>query len=200
MAASAATARLPEAHLDLVRPGILLYGVATTPEIAAAVATEPVLSWHSEVVYFKVLLPGASVGYGSSWTAEHQTRVVTLPVGYADGYARALGDRSGQQRPTPPGVATDESPTPGRATASAHVLIDGVPHPVVGNVCMDQAMVDIGDASAHNGDRVTLVGRQGDQSVTVTDLAAWSGRSPYEVLTGISQRVPRVYRRADASR
>jgi len=78
------------------------------------------------------------------------------------------------------------------------VLIDGAPHPVVGHVCMDQTMVNLGDGSAYNGDRVTLVGRQGDERVTITDLADWSGRSPYEVLTGISLRVPRVYRRAEA--
>ncbi|WP_428115356.1 alanine racemase [Candidatus Poriferisodalis sp.] len=178
MAASAAIARLPEAHLDRVRPGIALYGIAPTPEIAAELPTEPVLSWHSEVVYFKVVPQGASVGYGSTWTADHQIRVITLPVGYADGYARSLGAGSTRQ--------------------GASVLIDGAPHPVVGHVCMDQTMVNISDSSAYNGDWVTLVGRQGDQRITVTDLARWSGRSPYEVLTGISLRVPRRYRRDDA--
>ena len=178
MAASSAIARLPEAHLDRVRPGILLYGVAPKPEIAAALPTEPVLSWHSEVVYFKVVPEGASVGYGSTWTADRQTRVITLPVGYADGYARSLGT----------GPAHDPAQGP------ANVLIDGARHQVVGNVCMDQTMVDIGDASAYNGDRVTLIGSHGDERVTVTDLADWSGRSPYEVLTGISLRVPRVHR------
>ena len=174
MAASAAIARLPEAHLDRVRPGILLYGVAPSPEIATALPTEPVLSWHSEVVYFKVVPEGASVGYGSTWTADRQTRVITLPVGYADGYARSLGT--------------------GSTGGPAYVLVGGEPHPVVGNVCMDQTMVSIGNASAYNGDRVTLVGRRGEGCITVTDLAEWSGRSPYEVLTGISLRVPRVYR------
>ena len=183
MAASAAIARLPEAHLDRVRPGIVLYGVAPKPEIAAALPVEPVLSWHSEVVYFKVVPCGASVGYGGTWTADRQTRLITLPVGYADGYARSLGT----------------GPRQGPTQGPANVLIDGAPHPVVGHVCMDQTMVDIGDGSAYNGNRVTLIGRQGDERVTVTDLADWSGRSPYEVLTGISLRVPRVYCRADAS-
>ena len=183
MAASAAIARLPEAHLDRVRPGILLYGVASTPEIAAALPVEPVLSWHSEVVYFKVVPEGASVGYGSTWTADRQTRVITLPVGYADGYARSLG--------TGPAHGSNQGP--------ANVLIDGSPHPVVGHVCMDQTMVNIGDASAYNGDRVTLVGTQGDQRITVTDLAGWAGRSPYEILTGISQRVPRIYHQGDTA-
>ena len=178
MAASAAIARLPEAHLDRVRPGIALYGVSPKPEIAAALPTEPVMSWHSEVVYFKVVPAGASVGYGSTWTAERQTRVITLPVGYADGYARSLGS--------------------GSTGEGASVLIDGVPHPVVGHVCMDQTMVNIGDSSAYNGDRVTLVGTHGDERITIADLARCSGRSPYEVLTGISLRVPRVYRRTDA--
>ena len=183
MAASAAIARLPEAHLDRVRPGILLYGVAPKPEIAAALLTEPVLSWHSEVVYFKVVPEGASVGYGSTWTADRQTRVITLPVGYADGYARSLGT----------------GPSHNPAHEPANVLIGGALHSVVGNVCMDQTMVNIGDASAYNGDRVTLVGTQGDECVTIADLARRSDRSPYEVLTGISLRVPRVYRRAETA-
>ena len=174
IAASAAIARLPEAHLDRVRPGIVLYGVHPIPQIGAALPTEPVMSWHSEVVYFKVVPEGASVGYGSTWTAPRQTRVITLPVGYADGYARSLGT--------------------GADTPPAHVLIDGTRHQVVGNVCMDQTMVNIGNASAYNGDRVTLIGSQGDERVTAVDLARWSGRSPYEVLTGISLRVPRVHR------
>ncbi len=179
MAASAAIARLPEAHLDRVRPGIALYGIAPTPEIAGALPTEPVLSWHSEVVYFKVVPPGASVGYGSTWTTDRQTRVITLPLGYADGYARSLGTGSNHQ--------------------GANVLVNGAPHPVVGHVCMDQTMVNIGDSSAYNGDRVTLVGRQGDHRITITDLARWSERSPYEVVTGISLRVPRRYRIDGAS-
>ena len=183
MAASAAIARLPEAHLDRVRPGILLYGVAPKPEIAAALPTEPVLSWHSEVVYFKVVPEGMPVGYGSTWTADRQTRVITLPVGYADGYARSLGT----------------GPSHNPAHEPANVLIGGALHSVVGNVCMDQTMVNIGDASAYNGDRVTLVGTQGDECVTIADLARRSDRSPYEVLTGISLRVPRVYRRGESS-
>lgn len=176
MAGSAATARLPEAHFDRVRPGIVLYGVHPIPQIGAALPTEPVMSWHSEVIYFKVVPEGASVGYGSTWTAPRQTRVVTLPVGYADGYARSLGT--------------------GAATPPASVLIDGARHQVVGNVCMDQTMIDIGGASAYNGDLVTLIGGQGDERITAVDLARWSGRSPYEVLTSVSARVPRVYRRA----
>ncbi len=209
MAASAAIARLPEAHLDRVRPGILLYGVAPTPEIAAALPTEPVLSWHSEVVYFKVVQPGASVGYGSAWTADRQTRVITLPVGYADGYPRSLGTEPINSALSP-SAPTDSWPTPSGpphsdtvqerpGSQAAGVLIDGAPYPVVGHVCMDQTMVNIGDASAYNGDHVTLVGQQCDQRITVADLACWSRRSPYEVLTGISQRVPRRYLRSDAA-
>ncbi len=173
LAASAAIARLPEAHLDSVRPGILLYGVAPTPEIARALPTEPVLSWHSEVTYVKTVPEGVPVGYGSTWTTSRRTGLVTLPVGYADGYARSLGT--------------------GATTPPAYVLIGGARHQIVGNVCMDQTMVNIKDTSARNGDRVTLVGSQGHERITVTDLAAWSGRSPYEVLTGLSLRVPRVH-------
>ena len=166
IANSAAIVALPEAHLDLVRPGLLLYGIEPTDQTSKTITVEPVLSWRSEVIYFKVVEAGSPVSYGGTWAPEHSTRVVTLPVGYADGYRRGLSNR-------------------------AQVLINGTRHNVVGRVCMDQTMIDIGTTSAYNGDQVVLVGSDGNQQITIRDLAPWSDTVPYEILTSITARVPR---------
>ena len=168
IANSGAILQLPESRLDLVRPGILLYGVYPSDEVRRTIAVRPALAWKSRVVYFKVVAPGHPVGYGSTWETDHPTRVVTVPVGYGDGYFRALSNR-------------------------ARVLIRGRSYPVVGRVSMDQLTVNIEWDSAYNGDPVTLLGTDGEQTVTCEDLAAWAGTIPYEVLTNINTRVPRVY-------
>ncbi len=160
--------QLPESHLDLVRPGILLYGVYPGPECARTVAVLPALTWKSHVAYFKVVQPGHPVSYGSTWVADHAVRMVTVPVGYGDGYFRALSNR-------------------------AEVLIRGERHPVAGRVCMDQVMVNIGQGTAYYRDEVVLLGRQGDAEVTADELAGWASTISYEVLTNINARVPRVY-------
>jgi alanine racemase len=168
IANSGAILQLPESHLDLVRPGILLYGVYPSPEARRSIAVQPALSWKSRVVYFKVVTPGHPVSYGSTWQTDRPVRVVTVPVGYGDGYFRALSN-------------------------TAHVIIRGRKYPVVGRVCMDQIMVNIGRDSAYNGDPVVLLGRDGDAVITCEDLAGWAGTIAYEVLTNINTRVPRVY-------
>ncbi|HEU4439585.1 MAG TPA: alanine racemase [Methylomirabilota bacterium] len=168
IANSGAVLQLPESHLDLVRPGILLYGVYPSAEVRKTIAVEPALSWRSRIVYFKVVSPGHPVSYGSTWQSDHPVRVVTVPVGYGDGYFRSLSN-------------------------VAHVLIRGRRYPVVGRVCMDQIMVNIEWETAYNGDVVTLLGRDGDQIITCEHLAEWAGTIPYEVLTNINTRVPRVY-------
>jgi alanine racemase len=160
--------QLPESHLDMVRPGILLYGVYPSAEVQRPVAVQPALSWKSRVVYFKVVLPGHPVSYGSTWQSDVMTRVITIPVGYGDGYFRSM---SGQ----------------------AEVIVRGRRYPVVGRICMDQLMVNIGWDSAYNGDEVILLGESGDQAITCEQLAAWAGTIPYEILTNINTRVPRVY-------
>ncbi len=167
--------QLPESHFDLVRPGILLYGVYPSAEVLRTVDVRPALSWKSRVVYFKVVQPGHPVSYGSTWQSDHAVRVVTVPVGYGDGYFRSMSDK-------------------------AQVLIRGQKYPQVGRICMDQIMVNLEMGTAYNGDEVILVGEADGQEVTAEDLAEWAGTIPYEILTNIGARVPRVYVTDEGSR
>jgi alanine racemase len=172
MANSAAIAGLRLAHFDMVRAGLLLYGVYPSAETPRTVAVRPALSWKSRVVYFKVVRPGHPVSYGSTWQSDHPVRVVTVPVGYGDGYFRAMSGR-------------------------AEVIIRGVRYPVVGRVCMDQLMVNIEWETAYNGDEVILIGEaDSGAALTVEELAEWAGTVPWEILTNINTRVPRVYVKA----
>jgi alanine racemase len=165
---SGAILQLPASHLDMVRPGILFYGARPAPEIPAVVPVAAALRWVTRVVFFKVVKAGNPVSYGSTFTPDRLTRIVTLPVGYGDGYGRAM---SGQ----------------------AQVLLGGKRRDVVGRICMDQIMVSVGWESAFNGDEAVLLGRQGAAEITLEDLARWAGTIPHEILTGINTRVPRVY-------
>ncbi|HEY0505318.1 MAG TPA: alanine racemase [Lysobacter sp.] len=168
LANSGGVLHFPETWLDMVRPGIVLYGVQPDPASRRTVALKPAMSLASQVVYFKVVKAGNTVSYGGTWAAPRDTRVVTVPIGYGDGYPRALSSR-------------------------AQVLIRGQRHPVVGRVCMDQFMVDIGQGSAWNEDEVVLIGCQGEESITAEELAGLAGTIPYEILTGLNDRIPREY-------
>jgi len=168
MANSAAILQLPESHFDMVRPGIMLYGVYPAPQVSRTVAVQPALAWKSRVVYFKVVRAGHPVSYGSTWQSDHEVRIVTVPVGYGDGYFRSLSNQ-------------------------AQVIIRNRKYPQVGKVCMDQMMVNIEADSGFNGDEVTLIGEAGDARITAQELADWAGTIPYEILTNINTRVPRVY-------
>ncbi len=170
MANSGAILQLSEAWMDLVRPGILMYGIYPTREAKRSLRVHPALSWSSRVVYFKVVQPGHPVSYGSKWQSDHSVRVVTIPVGYGDGYFRSMSGK-------------------------AQVLIHGKRYPVVGSICMDQFMVNIEEDSAFNGDQVLLVGEDGNERISTEDLAEWAGTIPYEILTDINTRVPRLYMR-----
>jgi len=160
--------QLEDGIADIVRVGLLLYGVYPSDHLKTLIDVQPALSWTTRVVYFKVVKPGHPVSYGGTWQSDKETRIVTLPVGYGDGYFRAMSN-------------------------SARVLIRGKAYEQVGHICMDQTMINIGDGTAYNGDEVVLLGRQGDQSITVEELAAWAGTIPYEILTNINTRVPRIY-------
>jgi alanine racemase len=168
MANSGAILQLPESHFDMVRPGILMYGVYPSTVVHRPILVRPALSWKSHVVYFKVVKPGHPVSYGSTWQSDHMVRLVTVPVGYGDGYFRSMSNK-------------------------AQVLIGAKKYPVVGQICMDQIMVNIEWDSAYNGDEVVLIGENQGKSILCEHLAEWAGTIPYEILTNINTRVPRVY-------
>ena len=168
LANSGGILNFPETHLDLVRPGILLYGVYPDPAALRTVAVKPALSLHSQVVYFKVVHAGRSISYGATYRVERDSRVVTVPIGYGDGYPRAL-------------------------SSGGQVLIRGKRYPIAGRICMDQFMVDIDRDSAWNEDEVVLIGSQDAEAISVEDVAVRAGTIPYEILTGLNQRIPRTY-------
>jgi alanine racemase len=153
------------AGLNLVRPGLMLYGLA--PGHFHAADLRPVLTWKTGIVHIKDVPAGTPISYGGTFVTPRPSRIATLPVGYADGYERAWGNR-------------------------AHVLVRGARVPVVGRVCMDLCMVDVTDVpGVELGDEVVLLGRQAEGRVAVEELAGLSATIPYEVLCGISARVPR---------
>ena len=163
MANSAAVLQFPESYFDIVRPGLMTYGVYPSG-VAESVKIEPALTWRSRVAYSKITKPGRPVSYGSLWQAEAETRIVTVPCGYADGYFRRMTNR-------------------------AQVIVNKKKYPQVGRICMDQFMVNVGADEAQVGDEVVLLG----EGISAHDLAEWMGTNEYEVLTSIGARVPRVF-------
>lgn len=161
----------PDSHLDLVRCGITLYGLAPALRLAGVIDLRPALSLKAEVSFVKPLPAGEAVSYGLRWTAPADTVIATLPIGYADGVPRRYGASGGE------------------------VLIGGRRCPVAGTVTMDQILVDCGPTSGvRPGDECVLIGRQGDEEITAWEWAERVGTIAYEVVCGISARVPRVYR------
>ena len=161
----------PDARRDLVRAGIAVYGVPPSPELEGAIELEPALELVSRVTAVRTVAPGESVSYGRHWWADEPTRVATVAIGYADGIRRDSG---------PAGI---------------EVLVRGHRCPIVGMVTMDQLMVALPRAIADEvtpGDEVVLIGRQGSDEITATEVAQRLGTIAYEVLTSISSRVPRV--------
>jgi alanine racemase len=162
----------PASHLDLVRAGIAVYGLAPSPALAGRVDLRPALSLHARVSLVKRACAGQSVSYGHRHTLAADTVLATLPIGYADGVRRALG------------------------LAGAPVLIGARRRRMVGVVTMDQLIVDCGPGGdVAEGDEAVLIGRQGDEEVTAEEWAELTGTIAYEVLTGIGPRVPRLLSR-----
>ena len=158
--------RYPQAHADMVRGGIALYGYPPVPE---AKGLRPAMRWVTRAVFVKTIAPGERVSYGGLFTAQRETRVMTVPVGYADGYRRGLSGRG-------------------------CVLVRGRRAPILGRVCMDQIMVDVTDIpGAQAGDEVVLLGAQGNDCIDAQKMADWLGTISYEVLCSPSARVPRVW-------
>lgn len=165
---SGAVLNLPESYFDMVRPGILFYGVYPE-DCLRSVDVATAVTWKSRVVYSKITCAGAPVSYGSLWSTEQDARIVTIPCGYADGYFR-------------------------RMTNHAWVIVNGKKYPQVGRICMDQCMANLANDPAEMGDEVILLGRAASgEQITPADLAEWMGTNTYEVLTNISARVQRVF-------
>ena len=167
---SAAVFDYPLSHLDMVRAGIVIYGLYPSEELRHKPDLTPVLSLRSVVSHVKTVKPGATISYGRKFTAQKEMKVATVPVGYADGYPRILSAKGAQ------------------------VLIGGKRCPILGRVCMDQLMADVSALpDVKVGDTVTLIGRDGEEAITADELANLEGSINYEVVCGLSKRVPRVY-------
>jgi alanine racemase len=167
MAGSSAIMALPGSHFDMVRPGIMLYGYPPRRGMDARHPLKPVMSLVSAVSLVKNVAADTSVSYSRRYFTRRETRIATVPIGYADGYSRLL-------------------------TGKSSLMIRGKRYPVVGTVCMDHIMADVGMDDVHEGDNVTLIGRDGEERITAWDLAALIGTIPYEVLCLVTDRVPRV--------
>jgi alanine racemase len=158
----------PNAHFNMVRPGLILYGIK--PAAEADVAVEPVLSLKSKVIFVKKIAKGAGVSYGRTYIARSARNIATVAVGYADGYPWALSNK-------------------------AKVIINNKLYPLVGRVCMDHIMVDVRNAAGIlPGKEVVLIGKAGDFRIGVEDLAQWADTIPYEIVSRLSLKIPRIYK------
>lgn len=169
---SAGIIDLPEANLDMVRAGITIYGLYPSDEVKKElVPLRPAMEIKSHIVHVKEIAPGTEVSYGGIYTAASARKIATVPVGYADGYPRSLSNKG-------------------------CVLVAGKRAPICGRVCMDQMMVDVTEIpEAVPGMEVTILGKDGEEFLSVDELAELSGRFNYEFVCDLSQRVPRIYMR-----
>ena len=159
-----------DSHLNLVRSGILLYGVYPKEDFREQFELKPVMTLKTRIVHMKDTPPGRAISYGRTYITQHHTKIATIPIGYADGYGRILSNK-------------------------AEALLKGQHVRVVGMVTMDQALLDVGNVKDVSvGDEVVLIGRQGDAEITIEKIAKLAGTIPYEILSAITDRVPRVYK------
>ncbi|MFA6670245.1 MAG: alanine racemase [Bacillota bacterium] len=167
---SAASIDLPDMHLDMVRPGIILYGLYPSDEVdKGKLSLKPLASLKAAISHVKTVPTGTSVGYGRKYISTSESVIATLPLGYADGYTRLLSGK-------------------------ADVLVHGARVPLAGNICMDQCMIDVtGIDGVKVGDEAVLMGQQGEQSITAEELGGLLGTINYEIVCMIGKRVPRVY-------
>ena len=166
---SCGAVRFPSAHFSLVRPGIMLYGYHTLPSTVETPDLRPVLSLKTRIAQLRTIQPGETVSYNRTFTARRPTRIAVLPIGYANGLSRQLSNRGA-------------------------VLIRGQRAPIAGLVCMDMVMVDVTEIPGTAvGDETILIGRQGNDEITASEIAKWTDTIPYEVLCAISPKIPRLY-------
>ena len=159
----------PEMHLDMVRPGVILYGMYPSDEVdKSKLDLIPAMTLKSTVTHVKEVEEGRGVSYGKEYITDRKTKIATVPIGYADGYLRKLAHEG-------------------------KMIVNGVKVPIIGRICMDQCMIDV--TNVHNidkGDEVIIFGREG---VTIDDLAKWLETINYEVSCVIGKRIPRIYTR-----
>lgn len=167
---SAGILEIPEANMDVVRAGITLYGLSPSQEVdMTKIPLIPALSLYSTVIFVKWLDAGYPISYGGTFTTTKRTKIATVPLGYGDGYPRSLSNKG-------------------------YVLIRQQKAPILGRVCMDQFMVDVTEIpDVVEGDRVTLIGRDGNEEITADELGRISGRFNYEFMCDLGKRIPRVY-------
>lgn len=166
---SATIIDLPDMKLDMVRPGIMTYGLRPSHEVDQDFPLKPALSWKAKIVYLKDVPAGYGISYGATYITQKHTKIATIPLGYADGFSRHLSNKG-------------------------EVLIGGKRAPVTGRVCMDQFMVDVTHIPGVKvGDEVVLIGKQGSEEITATEIADKIGTINYEITCAISKRVPRIY-------
>jgi alanine racemase len=159
----------PNRFFNLARPGVMLYGLYPSEELERRVDLKPAMSVKTRVLFTKTIYQGGGVSYGRTFRASVDTPVAVIGIGYSDGYFRAVSNK-------------------------AHVLINGVPCPVLGRVTMDQTIVDISKAgSVSLGDEAVVIGDQGVCEISADDVAAWAGTINYEVVCNLGNRLSRVY-------
>ena len=169
MAASSGIIDIPEAHMEMVRPGIMLYGYQPSAEMHHVAEIKPALRWKARVARMQMLPEGSLIGYNGTYRLEKDTLVATIPVGYADGYDRLLSN-------------------------SGYIICKGKKLPIIGRICMDQFMVDASELpELKQGDDVILIGQDGDASLTVTEMAQMLHTIEHEIVCGIAGRVPKFY-------
>jgi len=167
---SIATVDFKRAHLNLARPGLVVYGMYPKHTFPKLIKLKPVLSLKTRVVFLKDIPPGRSISYGRTFITQRHTKIATLPIGYADGYHRGLSNK-------------------------AQVLVHSQYAPIVGKITMDQTMIDVGHVKGVKiGDEVTLIGKQGHHEIRIESLARLAGTIAYDFICGISNRVPRIYK------
>jgi alanine racemase len=159
----------PLSHLDMVRPALATFGYISkeAPEPLHEIA--PCFTLKSKVSYFKVVEEGEGIGYGHTYTTSTKTRIVTIPIGYGDGYRRSLSNKGS-------------------------VLIRGKRFPIVGTICMDQLMVDVGLQEVYVGDEVVLIGKQQEEEISLEEVSYLAETIPYEILCNFNNRIPRIYK------
>ena len=159
-----------DSHMNMVRPGLMMYGIYPKETLMKNILLRPALTLKTKITYLKSIPKGRSISYGMTYVTPRPTKIATIPVGYGDGYSRHFSNK-------------------------AHVLIRGSRCPIVGRVCMDMCMVDVGHLkNVKVGDDVILIGAQGNEIIRAEELAGLINTIPYEVLCNIGRRVPRIYK------